>query len=87
MAKIDYAPLVPEAAVRFLKNKGYKIGFNWTDVWKREHQIAFTVAKAMKFKTSNKALKTLWKKAFRFSSGRKTFVRFCNKKAGGAKRR
>ncbi len=48
MAKIDYAPLVPEAAVRFLKNKGYKIGFNWTDVWKREHQIAFTVAKAMK---------------------------------------
>ena len=85
MAKIDYAPLVPEAAVRFLKNKGYKIGFNWTDVWKREHQIAFTVAKAMKIDLLQDIKQSL--EEFRFSSGRKTFVRFCNKKAGGAKRR
>ena len=48
MAKTDFTPLAPTAAINFLKKKGYKIGFNWTDVWKREHQIAFTVAKAMK---------------------------------------
>ena len=48
MAKTDFTPLAPSAAINFLKKKGYKIGFNWTDVWKREHQIAFTVAKAMK---------------------------------------
>lgn len=39
--------LPPKAAVDFFRQKGYKIGFDYRDVWQQEHQAAFTVAKAM----------------------------------------
>lgn len=39
--------LPPEEAIAFFRQKGYKIGFDWRDVWQQEHQSAFTVAKAM----------------------------------------
>lgn len=39
--------LAPEEAVAFFRQKGYRVGFDHRDVWQREHQAAFTVAKAM----------------------------------------
>jgi hypothetical protein len=42
-----FEPLAPEDAVKFFQSKGYKIGFDYRDVWQAEHQKAFTVAKAM----------------------------------------
>lgn len=39
--------LPPEKAVEFFRQKGFKIGFDYRDVWQEEHQAAFTVAKAM----------------------------------------
>ena len=41
-------PLPPRQAVAFFRQKGYKIGFDYRDVWRSEHQAAFTVAKVMK---------------------------------------
>ncbi len=40
--------LAPEEAVAWFRKKGYAIGFSWRDVWKEEHAVAFTVAKAMR---------------------------------------
>ncbi|HEX7128296.1 MAG TPA: phage minor head protein [Thermodesulfobacteriota bacterium] len=40
--------LPPADAVRFFEQKGYRIGFDWRDVWAHEHSRAFTVAKAMR---------------------------------------
>jgi len=40
--------LPPKEAVEFFRKKGYAIGFSWRDVWKEEHAVAFTVAKAMR---------------------------------------
>lgn len=40
--------LPPKKAVEYLKRKGFAIGYNWQDVWEKEHTKAFTVAKAMK---------------------------------------
>lgn len=37
----------PTEAVDYLRQKGYRIGFDHRDVWQHEHQAAFTVAKAM----------------------------------------
>lgn len=37
----------PEEAIALLKSKGYRISFDWREVWKQAHQDAFTVAKAM----------------------------------------
>lgn len=37
----------PEDAIAFFRAKGYRIGFNWQDVFKAEHVRWFTVAKAM----------------------------------------
>lgn len=37
----------PEEAVVFFKQKGFKIGFDYKDVWGQSHAIAFTAAKAM----------------------------------------
>lgn len=34
----------PERAVAFLRDKGYVISDNWTDVWQEAHRRAFTVA-------------------------------------------
>lgn len=42
-----FQPLPPKDAIAFFKQKGYKIGFSWEDVWDDEHQAGFTVAKAM----------------------------------------
>lgn len=39
--------LQPEKAIEFFRQKGYRIGFDYRDVWQREHQAGFTVAKAM----------------------------------------
>ena len=39
--------LPPQEAIDYFRAKGYKIGFDYRDVWQQEHQSAFTVAKAM----------------------------------------
>lgn len=39
--------LAPEKALRFFRSKGYITSFAWQDVWQREHDAAFTVAKMM----------------------------------------
>ncbi|MDZ4213127.1 MAG: phage minor head protein, partial [Methylotenera sp.] len=39
--------LKPETAIAYLKSKGYKISFDWHEVWREAHHKAFTVAKAM----------------------------------------
>lgn len=44
---VSLIPLPPKEAIAYLEQKGYKIGFNWQDVWQAEHQVAFTVAKVM----------------------------------------
>jgi SPP1 gp7 family putative phage head morphogenesis protein len=41
------AGVAPEEAIAFFRAKGFRIGFNWQDVFKTEHVRAFTVAKAM----------------------------------------
>lgn len=46
MTKADYGSIPPEKAIEWFKSKGYALGFDWRDVWKEEHAIAFTVAKA-----------------------------------------
>lgn len=38
---------VPKEAVDYFRSKGWKPSFDYRDVWKEEHAIAFTVAKAM----------------------------------------
>ncbi len=43
----EFAALPPEDAIEFFRRKGFKIGFDWRDVWQDEHARAFTVAKAM----------------------------------------
>lgn len=47
MAEIQLKPLPPAEAIAFFRQKGYRIGFDYRDVWQQEHQAAFTVAKAM----------------------------------------
>ncbi|MGL4708410.1 MAG: phage minor head protein [Aeromonas veronii] len=44
---VSLTPLPPKEAIAYLEQKGYKIGFDWQDVWQAEHQAAFTVAKVM----------------------------------------
>ncbi len=39
--------LPPQEAIDYFRQKGYRIGFSYLDVWQQEHQAAFTVAKAM----------------------------------------
>jgi SPP1 gp7 family putative phage head morphogenesis protein len=39
--------LKPEAAMRFLRSKGYALSFDWRDTYQEEHDSAFTVAKMM----------------------------------------
>lgn len=39
--------LPPKEAVAFFRQKGYRIGFDYRDVERGEHQASFTVAKAM----------------------------------------
>ena len=42
-----FTPTPPKEALEFFRNKGFKIGFDFRDVWREEHATAFTVAKAM----------------------------------------
>ncbi len=46
MARIRAPGSVPESTLRYFRQKGYKVGFDYRDVWREEHAIAFTVAKA-----------------------------------------
>jgi len=50
-AKFDLRPIFaavqPLEAIDFFRQKGYRIGFDYRDVWQQEHQAAFTVAKMM----------------------------------------
>lgn len=39
--------VAPETALKFFRSKGLKTGFSWLDVWKQEHDAAFTVAKML----------------------------------------
>lgn len=36
--------LPPEEAVKYFESKGYKISFDWRQVWQEEHDRVFTVA-------------------------------------------
>jgi len=47
MPEIRLQPLPPAEAIAFFRQKGYRIGFDYRDVWQQEHQAAFTVAKIM----------------------------------------
>lgn len=47
MAAVQLKPLPPAEAIAFFRQKGYRIGFDYRDVWQQEHQASFTVAKAM----------------------------------------
>ena len=37
----------PKEALAYFRAKGFKVGFDYRDVWREEHATAFTVAKAM----------------------------------------
>lgn len=37
----------PKEAIDYFRSKGWKVGFDFRDVWKEEHAFAFTVAKAV----------------------------------------
>lgn len=43
--ELTLEPLPPVEAIRYFERKGYRIGFDWRDVWQAEHARAFTVAK------------------------------------------
>jgi SPP1 gp7 family putative phage head morphogenesis protein len=42
------SPLAPEESLRFFRQKGLGLSFDWRDVWQEEHGAAFVVAKAMR---------------------------------------
>ncbi|CDO60819.1 Phage (Mu-like) virion morphogenesis protein [Candidatus Phaeomarinobacter ectocarpi] len=46
MEQVELSARPPADAVRYFESKGYKVGFDWRDVWQQEHARAFTVAKA-----------------------------------------
>ena len=37
----------PKEAIEYFRSKGWKVGFDYQDVWNEEHAFAFTAAKAM----------------------------------------
>lgn len=49
--KLDLTPVLaatqPQEAIDYFRQKGYRVGFDHQDVWRQEHQAAFTVAKGM----------------------------------------
>lgn len=47
-APVELKPLPDQEALRYLRSKGYRIGFDWRDVRDQEHARAFTVAKGMR---------------------------------------
>lgn len=46
MSTIHPFGLAPEEAIQWFAQKGYRLSFDWRDVWKEQHARAFTVAKA-----------------------------------------
>ncbi len=46
MAKIDLKPQPPKEAIDYFRKKGYKVTFDWHEMWREEHAYHFTVAKA-----------------------------------------
>lgn len=46
-AKKEFPGPAPKEAIAYIKNKGWKVGFDYRDVWREEHAVGFTVAKAM----------------------------------------
>jgi len=44
---VDIPLLAAKEAIAFFRKKGFRVGFDWRDVWQEEHVRAFTVAKAM----------------------------------------
>ncbi len=47
MATYDFSSSPPKEVTNYLKNKGMRPAFSWEEVWKEEHAMAFTVAKAV----------------------------------------
>jgi len=47
MADFKFPSEPAPEVIKFFENKKLKPSFNWEDVWKYEHQVSFTVAKAM----------------------------------------
>jgi len=47
MPDITLKPLPPAEAINFFRQKGFRIGFDYRDVWQQEQQAMFTVAKVM----------------------------------------
>ena len=43
----EFPLLAAKEAIAFFRGKGFRVGFDWRDVWQEEHVKAFTVAKAM----------------------------------------
>jgi Phage Mu protein F like protein len=49
LADRDIAPgPVPDDVLRYWRQKGLRVGFSHLDVWREEHDLAFTVAKVMR---------------------------------------
>ena len=46
--KYKFNPDPPKEALDYFKSKGLRPGFDYRDVWQREHHVAFTVAKMMR---------------------------------------
>lgn len=42
-----FTPTPPAEAMAFFRQKGWRLSFDYRDVWRHEHAVAFTVAKAM----------------------------------------
>lgn len=83
----EFKAIAPEAAMRWFKSKGYAFGFDWRDVWKEEHAIAFTVAKAASLdilQDIRGELEKRWPKASALTSSRPICSRGLQPGAGGA---
>jgi hypothetical protein len=53
-AKKKYEPgPAPKEAVDYIKNKGWKPGWDYRDVWREEHAVSFTVAKATQIEVND----------------------------------
>jgi len=46
--EVDLAPVPPEQAIQYLLDKGFRISWDWHDMWQADHARGFTVAKATK---------------------------------------
>lgn len=62
----------PKEAAAYFRRKGWKVGFDFRDVWREEHAHAFTVAKAME----EDVLRTLREAVDRALADGRTFAAF-----------